>query len=59
LVFVATAIFAPVATGLGDGLAVAVDVVPPQAAASSAMVASALATDGFVCMHPIQNRVTC
>jgi hypothetical protein len=52
---VATAIFSPVAAGLGDGLGdgleVALEVVPPQLAASSAVKAKALAAMSLDFMH--------
>src|SRR5256885_12492179 len=64
----ATAIFSPVAAGLGDGLATEVDgLLPPHAAASRTMPAAALVTN-FDCIslllnllastHPIPVRVT-
>ncbi len=61
---VATAILVPVATGLGNGLAelaglaVAVEVVPPQAAASSAKAVMALVNRTFECMWMLLNRVS-
>jgi hypothetical protein len=52
LALFATAIFSPVAAGLGDGLAVAVGVEPPQPAARSAAAAMALVTRNLDFMHP-------